>query len=99
MTPLLPNTNIAIWILSLVVGAFGVILWFSIRTWIEKINEKISEIMAELKVVGNKNVGFEKDISRLDKMAESHDKRMHDYSERIRDIEQKVASCPNCNRQ
>ncbi len=91
------HQDIAVWVLTGVVGAMGVALWWSIRNWIKSINEKITEIMSELKVVGNKNVGFEKDISRLDRLYESHDKRMHDYSERIRDIEQKQAACRNCN--
>jgi hypothetical protein len=81
--------DVAIWILTAVVGALGMILWWSIRLWVKSITEKIAEMMAELKIVGKQNIGFEKDISRLDRSHDSHDKRMQDYSERIRNLELK----------
>jgi chromosome segregation ATPase len=92
-----PNTSV--WILSAVVSVLGAGMWWSIRTWIKGVNEEISKMRDELRTVGNKNVGFEKDINKLDREHESHDKRMHDYSERIRELEQKQASCRNCNNQ
>ena len=90
------HPDIAIWILTAVVGLLGGIMWWSIRVWVKGINDKIAEMMTELRVIGNKNVGFEKDISRIDNNYNSHDRRMHDYSERIRDLEQKQAKCRNC---
>lgn len=90
------HPDIAVWALSGVVGVMAIVLWWSFRVWIKGINEKIAEMMTKLEVVGNKNIGFEKDISRLDRQYESHDRRMHDYSERLRELEQKQASCRNC---
>lgn len=90
------HPDIAVWILTSVVISLGMILWWSIRLWIKSINEKIAEMMKELKIVGNKNIGFEKDISRLDRSHDSHDKRMQDYSERIRDLERKQPARRNC---
>lgn len=87
--------DLAVWVLTAVVAAMGTILWWSIRNWIRGVNEKIAEIMAELKVVGNKNIGFEKDISRLEKLIDSHDKRLQGHSERMHEIEQKQAGCRN----
>ena len=83
------HQDIVIWVLTGVITVLGTILWWSIRFWIRTMSEKISEIMVDLKIIGNKNVGFEKDIARIDRNHESHDKRMHDYSERIRELEKK----------
>jgi hypothetical protein len=91
------HPDIAVWILTGVVSVMGLILWWSIRGWIKGINEEISKMRDELRTVGNKNVGFEKDIARIDDINRSHDKRMHDYSERIRELEQNQARCRNCN--
>lgn len=91
------HQDIAVWALTAVVGGMGVVLWWSIRNWIKGINQKITEIMTELRVVGNKNVGFEKDIARLDRQHEDHSKRFHDYSERLREVEHVQAQCRNCN--
>lgn len=94
MTPF--NDSTATWILTAVVAALGTVLWWSIRGWIKGVNTRITEILGSLQIMGNKNVGFEKDIARLDKSIDSHDKRMHDYSERIREMEVKQAKCRNC---
>jgi hypothetical protein len=92
-----PVNDTATWILAAVVALLGVILWWSIRGWIKGVNSRIAEILSSLQVMGNKNIGFEKDIARLDRTSESFDKRMHDYSERIRTIETTQARCRNCN--
>lgn len=92
------HPDIAIWVLTAVVGVMAVILWWSFRIWIKGVTDKIAEMMTKLEVVGNKNIGFEKDIARMDANYQSHDKRMHDYSERMRDLEQKQASCRNCTK-
>ena len=92
------HPDIAVWVLTGVVSVLITILWWSIRGWIKGVNTRIAEILSSLQVMGNKNVGFEKDIARLDRASESHDKRMHDYSERIRDLETKQAACKYCNK-
>lgn len=102
-----PVNDTATWILAAVVAALGVILWWSIRGWIKGVNDRIAEIMSSLQVMGNKNIGFEKDISRLDRTLEkevarldgahvSMDERMHDHSLRIRILEHQQAGCHNC---
>lgn len=90
------SADLSNYILSGAVIVLGTIMWWSIRSWIKGVNKEISEMRDELRTVGNKNVGFEKDISRLDRQYDSVDKRMHDYSERIREIEQTQAACRNC---
>jgi hypothetical protein len=91
------HPDIAVWVLTGVVAAMGLILWWSIRAWVKGINRQIAEIMQELKVVGNKNIGFEKDIARIDRYYDEQNKRFHDYSERMRGVEQTQAKCRNCN--
>ncbi len=95
---MIPQNETATWILAAVVAVLGTVLWWSIRGWIKGVNTRIAEILSSLQVMGNKNIGFEKDISRLDKNIDSHDKRMHDYSERIRELEYNQAKCRNCNK-
>jgi chromosome segregation ATPase len=85
-----------IWILTGLVGVLIMGLWFSIKTWIKRINIRMDEIMNQLNIISKQNVGFEKDIMRMDNTLNSHDKRMHDYSDRIRELEYKQASCQNC---
>lgn len=85
------------WIQSLLIGAMGVILWWSIRSWIKGVNSQLSEMRDELRTVGNKNIGFEKDIQRIDRDYVGHENRLYDHSERLRTVEQTQAKCRNCN--
>jgi hypothetical protein len=90
------HPDIAIWIQSGLISIMVLILWWSIKGWIKGVNEKLSTMSEELRTLGNKNIGFEKDLGRLDRGNESFDKRMHDYSERLRSVEQTQARCRNC---
>lgn len=90
------TAELSTWIQSLLIGTMGVILWWSIRSWIKGVNSQISEMRDELRTVGNKNIGFEKDIQRIDRDYVSHENRLHDHSERLREVEQKQAACRNC---
>jgi hypothetical protein len=90
------HPDIIIWILTGVVGVLLAGLWFSIKKWIDGINRRIDDMMAQLIMISKQNVGFEKDIMRLDKSQNSQDERMRDHSYRIRDVENKLAGCRNC---
>ena len=94
------HVDIAVWVLTGVITILVTAMWWSIRTWIKGVNHEISEMRKELTNVTNKNVGFEKDISRIDRFSDQLDKRtdsrMHDYSERLRGVEQTQAKCRNC---
>lgn len=90
------HPDIIIWILTGIVGALIIALWWSIRIWIQGINSRMDEMMSQLSQISKQNIGFEKDIMRLEKAINSHDERMRDYSIRIRDIENKQAGCRNC---
>lgn len=91
------HPEVSNWVLSGVVIVLGTILWWSIRSWIKGIQKEFAEMKEQLTIIGKQNVGFEKDINRLDRAYESHDKRMHDYSERLREVEHTQAACRNCN--
>ena len=84
------QSDIAVWILGGVVTALGTLLWWSLRLWIKSIGLRFDKIMDKLVIIEKQNVGFEKDIHYLSSQISSHDKRLHDHGERLRDLEQTI---------
>lgn len=82
------GSDLAGWIQSAIIGGMGAMLWWSIKGWMKGVNEKLTTMSDEIRTLGNKNIGFEKDICRIDRDYENHEKRLHDHSERIRKVEQ-----------
>lgn len=89
------SDSIRMWILSGLSGFLLVVLWWSIRTWIQSVTTRLDKLIEQNEQYSTKLVEHEEEIGGLSKRIDVNDRRLDDHSKRIRVIENKQASCRN----
>lgn len=76
-----------IWIYRGLIGFVIMVLWYFIRRWSVKIDQKFDKIIDAVNKVGLRNEEQNGQIEILNRVQATHEKRLNDHSERLRNIE------------
>ena len=82
--------EVEIWIYRGLIGFIIVILWYVIRQWAGKIDEKFDKLIEAVEKMGLKNETQNGEIKLLSNVQKTHDDRLNDHAKRIREVERKV---------
>jgi hypothetical protein len=82
--------EVEIWIYRGLIGFIIMVLWYVIRRWATKIDEKFDQLIHAVENMGIKNETQNGEIKMLQKVQNTQDTRLNDHSKRIREVERKV---------
>lgn len=78
------------WILSGLMALMLMIGWWSVRSWIQTITNKIDHLITSVQNLTMSNVRQAGDINNLSKRVDTADNRLNDHSNRIKHLEIKT---------
>jgi len=80
-----PETQV--WILTALAGFLMMAGWWSVRTWIQKIDKKFDQLIEAVQKQSEANIKQSGEINSLSKRVDTSETRLNDHSNRIKNLE------------
>jgi hypothetical protein len=76
-----------IWIYRGLIGFILMVIWYFIKRWSVKIDQKFDELIKAVNQVGLKNETQNGQIEILNRVQATHETRLNDHAKRLRNVE------------
>lgn len=75
------------WLITAVLSVAFVVIWWSFRRWMIKIDEKFDKLIESVQTLGVKDAKQQEQINQILGRTDRHDELLNKHSDRIRNVE------------
>ena len=75
------------YIITAIITASAAVIWWTFRSWANRIDAKFDMLIKSIQDLGVKDAKQDEQLGQIREHQRTHDTRLNDHSERIRNIE------------